>query len=123
MINTSKQPVGRPRLYKSPEKMQAAIDKYFKGCEESETHPTVARLCYDLGFEDRTAFTQYEKYPEFSHTIRKARLYIEAHLENHLYGNSVAGAIFNLKNNFKWKDTNVIETKAEHVHKVTWSGY
>jgi hypothetical protein len=37
-------------------------------------------------------------------TIKKAKGRVELKLEEHLYGNSVAGAIFNLKNNFEWRD-------------------
>ena len=42
---------------------------------------------------------------------------IEAHLEKKLFGNNVTGLIFNLKNNFDWKDkTEVAQTNIEMSH-------
>jgi hypothetical protein len=85
--------------------MQEAIDTYFEGCEvEDGPKPTIAGLCYDLGFEDRHGLSDYGKFPEFSATVKKARLRVERFLEHRLFGQSVAGVIFNLKNNFGWKD-------------------
>jgi hypothetical protein len=47
----------------------------------------------------------YQDKPEFSHTIKRAKLRIEDALEQRLArAASVTGIIFNLKNNFGWKD-------------------
>ena len=93
---------GRPPKYNTPEEMQAAIDAYF----DEEEIPTVTGLALALGFDSRNALLYYESdKPEFLGTIKKAKLRIEAHLERQLYrGSSVTGLIFNLKNNFGWKD-------------------
>lgn len=101
---------GRPRLYETPEQMQEAIDTFFAMCEADNAKPTIAGLCYSLGFDDRHALQEYAKYDGFSATVKKARLRIEAFLEQKLFENNVTGVIFNLKNNFGWEDRN----KHEH---------
>ena len=108
---------GRPLKYKTPVAMQAAIDEYFNDCEydkdgnarEHIKPPTVSGLAYYLGFLDRKAISEYGLRDEFSDTIKKARIRIENYLETRLTSNAVAGIIFNLKNNFGWKDKTEIE--------------
>ena len=56
-----------------------------------------------LGFCDRQSFYEYEKKPEFTYTIKKARFFIEQHYEELLQTGNVTGAIFALKN-FGWVD-------------------
>ena len=94
---------GQPPKYNNCLDLDAAIEIYFDDCEENKIHPTVAGLAYSLGMS-RRSITNYKNRDEFFPTIKKARLRIEAHLEQCLYGNSVTGVIFNLKNNFEWKD-------------------
>lgn len=94
---------GRPRLYDCPEEFARATDAYF---DEAKT-PTMAGLCYHLGFEDRESFSQYEEYgPEFSRTVKRARLRMEADRHAKLVNKDTftAGLIFDLKNNHGWKD-------------------
>lgn len=52
----------------------------------------------------RETLNQYEDKPEFTDTIKRAKTKIENQLELSLYGNNVTGIIFNLKNNYGWKD-------------------
>jgi len=110
---------GRPPKYDTPEEMQAAVDSYFVECVESERPSTVTGLALALGFNSRSSFLYYEnEKPEFLNTIKRAKMRIEAHLEEGLYrGSSVTGLIFNLKNNFGWKDaqeyTHVTEDEGE----------
>lgn len=53
---------------------------------------------------------QYEKNSEFSDAIKKAKTKIEESLEQRLLdGKNVVGVIFNLKNNFGWKDQQQVE--------------
>jgi len=92
-------PAGRPPLYDNVEDMQVIIDKYF---EEEEIH-TMAGLGYALGM-CRQSLLNYSNKDEFLDTIKKARNKVEVYAEKCLYGNNVAGPIFNLKNNFEWKD-------------------
>ena len=58
---------------------------------------------------DRKTITNYSNKEDYFPTIRKARSKIEAHIEKRLYGNNVTGCIFNLKNNFGWKDKSEID--------------
>jgi hypothetical protein len=98
--------VGRPAAYDTPEQMQQAIDSYFDTCVQEDRPPTVTGLALALGFESRNALLYYESdKPEFLSTVKKAKGRIEQHIEEQLYrGSSVTGLIFNLKNNFGWKD-------------------
>lgn len=92
-------PAGRPPKYKSPEEMQEAIDNYF----ETEDIVTVTGLAYVLDLS-RQGLCEYERKDEFSDTVKKAKQRVEIAIEKRLAGNAVAGSIFNLKNNFGWKD-------------------
>lgn len=91
---------GRPPIYETPEDLQAAIDEYIS---TNIDKPTISGLCYNLGFESRQSFYDYETKKGFSYTIKKARLFIEQEYEKKLSGNNVAGPIFALKN-LGWKD-------------------
>ena len=101
--------VGRPNKFKSVEEMQKAIDNYFKDCDANERPYTISGLAYALDTTRRTLL-DYEENDEFSHTIKKAKAKIEQFVEERLFvGNNTAGVIFNLKNNYNWKDKQEIE--------------
>jgi hypothetical protein len=104
---------GRPPEYETPEEMQVAIDEYFDNL--CDTKPTITGMVYSLGFCERTALDYYLKEkPAFCHTIKRAKMRIEEFLETELLRPAgVTGLIFNLKNNFGWKD----EQKFEHTGK------
>lgn len=65
----------------------------------------------------RETLNKYEYMPEFTDTIKRAKTRIENELELGLYGNNVTGLIFNLKNNYGWKDKTEtdITTKGESI--------
>jgi hypothetical protein len=83
---------GRPPIYNTPEEMQQKIDEYFKGGYRTRQvrvgsqktgytmlevpKITITDLVLFLGFCDRASFYDYEKKPEFSVVIRKARAII-----------------------------------------------
>lgn len=121
--------VGRPPKYNTPEEMQEIIDLYFDVCKANETEyqfeipekhlslvsswggpviPTVAGLSLALGMS-RQALLDYEKKDEFLDTVKRAKQRIEAYIEQRLFGNNVTGVIFNLKNNFGWRDKQDVE--------------
>src|SRR5689334_8658361 len=99
-------PAGRPATFDNPDTLQDEIDRYF---EEGVTIkkviigkapnnytidvevPTITGLCHFLGFESRQSFYDLQKKPEFSYTIKKARLFIEQHYEEMLQTGNTAG--------------------------------
>jgi len=101
--------VGRPPKYETVEEMQSVIDTYFEtsaftGAEDAKVFsPTIAGLAYALDLS-RQGLLEYQGKPEFSDTIRKAKQRVEIALEQRLYAAAPVGTIFNLKNNFGWKD-------------------
>ncbi len=110
-------------MFETAEQLQEAIDKYFaegvtqrkvvvgpannRRVEEIPV-PTITGLCYDIGFESRQSFYDYEEKPEFTYTIKRARLFIEKEYEEILQTVGGSAAIFALKN-FGWKDKSEIE--------------
>ena len=96
--------MGRKKLYSSANEMQKIIDKYFIECDEKGKPYTMSGLAYALDM-DRKSLLNYSKDEKFLPTIKKAKLKIEQQLEESLYrlGNN-SGIIFNLKNNYGWKD-------------------
>lgn len=115
---TEKHPGGRPLKYKTREELQAAIDDYFDELDghnaamvlakvDNNYRPyTISGLAYSIDLT-RQGLIEYsqKKSGEYSDTIRKAKARIERFNEEQLYRNGqVTGTIFNLKNNFGWKD-------------------
>jgi len=111
---SSKNPVGRPPIYKTAEQLQKKINLYFKtGVRKREViigkfiHrvpvPTISDLVLFCGFCNRASFYDLESNPEFSNTIKQARTFIERQYEEILHTGNCTGAIFALKN-FGWID-------------------
>lgn len=102
-------PAGRPPKYTSVEEVQAIIDDYFTtdayvGEGDNRQYiPTMAGLAYALDLS-RQGLLEYSNKDEFSDAIKRARHKIEIALEQRLAGQAVTGTIFNLKNNFGWRD-------------------
>lgn len=120
---TESQNNGRPPLFSSPDDLDNRVVEYFglfnkgvteeeretKGIAIYENRPTITGLCLFLGFESRQSFYEYEKKPDFTYTIKRARVKIENIYENMLiHKNTATGAIFALKN-FDWNDNQKIE--------------
>ena len=96
---------GRPLLYPDPALLEAKIDQYFDMLQDGDI-PTIAELCYELGFSDRHALTEYAKRPQFSATVKRAKLRIEMDRSKRLVssGTPTAGLIFDLVNNHGYKN-------------------
>jgi predicted transcriptional regulator len=111
---------GRPLKYTSVEDMQRDIDKYFAECDEKQKPYTVSGLAYALGTTRRTLLDYQEK-DEYSHTIKVAKAKIERFNEEMLYSKDVSttGVIFNLKNNYNWKDKQEIEADVKNDVNIT----
>jgi hypothetical protein len=73
---------------------------------------TISGLVLYLGFCDRQSFYDYEKKPDFSCTIKRARTFIEMEYEHLLRTQSSTGAIFALKN-FGWVDKSELDMNAK----------
>ncbi len=122
---------GRPLKFKSAEELQDKIDEYFAYCDNRMTNIyskelgdniqinipapyTMSGLAYALDIDRRTLLN-YSKKDEFFPTIKKARAKVEEFAETQLYeGKSPAGVIFNLKNNFEWKD----KSEVDNTHRI-----
>ena len=123
---------GRPVKYNTPEEMQRIIDLYFLTCKVhltgddkllegldhedllivndiDDNRPTVTGLALALDMTREGLIHYTNKSDEFADTIKKAKARVENYIERALYGNSVTGCIFNLKNNFGWKDKQELE--------------
>jgi hypothetical protein len=111
-----KNPVGRPRLYSSPEELEEEITAYFVHCYEHSIKLTISGLVLFAGFSDRKSFYAYEENREFSHIIKKARGIITLHYEGLLTEAFPQGAVFALKNlgwNAEEKIENTVKTQTE----------
>jgi hypothetical protein len=130
---------GQPLKFKNAKEMQKKIEAYFKSCwdfkrdmfgnriYDKATKPkqpvmiqvrpyTITGLAVALDtFRDvlidyETKYSEkYDK--EFSNTIKRAKEMCHQYAEDSLFiGKNPTGAIFNLKNNYRWED----KTKQEH---------
>jgi len=138
--------LARPRKYGRRE-LKRAIDEYFAGIsidvpvtdlkgepiinklgeELKRTRylvpPTVNGLCLKLGIE-RSTFQNYgdkKLHPELYDIVADARMRFELYLEEELITRtkgSVNGLIFNLKNNYGWKDSREVEIGKETLQHI-----
>ena len=106
-------PNGRPPKFKDALTMEKAIAEYFARCQERERPPTMAGMALELDMS-RNCLCEYAKKDDFSDIIIRWRQEIEIHLEERLDGAAPTGTIFNLKNNFGWKD----KTELNHSGKI-----
>lgn len=123
---------GRPPKYDNSSELQEKIHQYFNegikkrtvliGRPPNQTAikievPTITGLTLYLGFESRQSFYDYEKMPEFSYIVKRARLFIEREYEEQLQHGNTTGAIFALKN-MGWTDK--IEQEVKSVQTIVW---
>ncbi len=139
---------GRPLKFKTPEELEERIQAYFESCFEEEwvdelyrdengnkemigknykrvpvkkkvqKEPfTITGLAIALD-TDRRTLLNYERRKKFFPTIKKAKTIIENYTEKRLYENNVAGVIFNLKNNYDWKEKQEIEHSGSIIQKI-----
>ncbi len=101
--------IGRPRIIESPEEMDRLVQEYTVKCHEDSEPLTLTGLILSLGLSCRDSFDEYGRRPEFSDSVKGAKLLIENGYEVDLRktGNP-AGSIFALKN-MGWSDRQEIE--------------
>ena len=111
-------PFGRPMLYKTAEELEKRINEYYDRCEEKEIPLTISGLAVWLGMNRRT-LTNYSHREKFGYLIEEARNRIEASMEEKMLMNkiNVTGAIFALKNHYKWTDRQEVQTTNENINK------
>lgn len=103
MSEEQKRPVGRPRLYQSPEDFDAKVDEYYHSCKATEEPITWTGLALYLGFSSRQSIDEYQEYEGFSDSVKRAKLLVEWAYEKRVLGANAAGPIFVLKN-MGWSD-------------------
>jgi len=118
-------PNGRPPLFTSKEQVEEILTAYFIELNNPDNFtpagfmkrkPTVCGLALALGMA-RMTLLEYAKKGEFSDTVMKYKTMVEEALEQRLDGTSPTGAIFNLKNNFSWRDTSETADVTERVNR------
>ena len=100
--------------YKNEKELKEAIDNYFIKCDEKEKPYTMSGLALSLGI-DRVTLIRYGDKDLFATQIKEAKDRVQAQLEeNALMGKGNATfTIFNLKNNYGWKDNLEIDGKSQ----------
>ncbi len=98
-------PGGRPLKFKSVEDLEEMIAGYFTYCDQEKKPYTITGLALWLD-TSRETLLNYEERPEFFDTIKRAKVKCENWVEENALMNKVNAttAIFNLKNNYGWKD-------------------
>ena len=117
----------RPLLFKTKEDLKEKIDAYFASCyrfnedtnrEECIRPLTISGLAVELETSRQTLINYWDS-EEFFDTIKKAKQRIENWTEEQLYRNTqVTGVIFNLKNNYDWKDKSEVDSNTKVT--VVW---
>ena len=105
MMAEAKNKGGRPMKFKTVEELQKKIDEYFAECDKQKRPYTITGLALALDTNRATLLDYEKKYEQFSEVVKKAKLRIENYAEEQLFtSKNVAGVIFNLMNNFGWKN-------------------
>ncbi len=100
--------VGRPRKIKSVRQFEERAEAYFVECEAKGEPALLTGLILALGLCSREGLDEYGRRPEFTDSVKKAKLRIEMEYEKALHGRSPTGPIFALKN-FGWTDEQDVE--------------
>lgn len=116
-----KNPVGKPLRYKTVKELELAVEDYFNYCDNRTRSVYIEKLGDNIEVSapapytmsglaraldlSRQALSEYNARDKYGDAIKAARARVEEYNENQLHeGRNAAGVIFNLKNNFGWKD-------------------
>lgn len=96
---------GRPLKFQTVEQLDSMIEEYFSYCDIEKKPYTITGLALWLD-TTRETLLDYQERPEFSDTIKRAKSKCENWVEENALMNKINAttAIFNLKNNYGWKD-------------------
>ncbi len=99
---------------KDEPKVKQLIIDYFKQCDVDGRNYTMSGLAQALGMSRKT-LVNYEKKELFYSLIKNAKQIVETQLEEKVIDKKeyCLGQIFNLKNNYGWKDQQEIKTTNE----------
>ena len=102
------------RKYSNEKELQVLIDNYFKECDKNKKPYSMSGLADTLDI-DRSTLINYGKEEKFSTLVKRAKQKVERQLEeNALMGKSNAVfTIFNLKNNYGWRDQQEVKMTNE----------
>ena len=97
--------IGRPPKYTNVEEVQTIIMEYLNEHCTVDDPPLMTGLAMVLGLS-RQGLCEYSRKDMFSDTIKRAKQYVENINEKMLITKKTSpiGNIFNLKNNFAWRD-------------------
>ena len=97
--------VGRPLKFETVKQLETLIEAYFNNCDQEIKPYTITGLALWLD-TSRETLINYEERPEFFDTIKRAKQKCENWVEEGALMNRInpTSAIFNLKNNYGWKD-------------------
>lgn len=116
--------VGKPfgTLFLEPGQVQEAVDGWMeshkKGGEREGKTPTVSSLAFALNITRRTLL-DYQARDAFKSILDRAKGFVEMGIDDSLFDPKIrpAGPIFNLKENFGWKDGSQVDLNVN----VGWS--
>lgn len=105
---------GRPLKFESVEALEEMISGYFLDCDQNKRPYTITGLAIWLD-TSRETLINYEERPEFFDTIKRAKVKCENYVEEGALMNRInaTSAIFNLKNNYGWKDKTEVDQKTD----------
>lgn len=122
-------PVGKPLAFKTVEELKKVVDEYFEWCDNRTRKIWVEKTQSEIMISDPAPYTMsglarriglsrqglldYANRDEYVDTIKEARNKVHEDVETRLMEKAPTGAIFNLKNNFGWKDKTETEWKGE----------
>lgn len=111
----AKHPGGRPLKFPTVGDLTKKIAEYFVWAAANEKPLTICRLACFLDC-DRVTLLNYAENDEFFSTIQKAKQKIQADKAERLNTQTtVAGIIFDLKNNHGWRDQHDITSGGEKI--------
>ena len=102
--------MGRPRKYETVEELEKIINEYFIKCDIDKRPYTVTGLAIALDMSRQNLLDYCTRVDEngepFIDTIKRAKDRVENSVEEGLLSGkyNATGAIFNLKNNYNWRD-------------------
>ncbi len=137
-VKKAKKKRGRPMAIKNASDLEALVNKYFSSISYKEpfkgpdgtiltdidgdmiektvfiSPPDVMSLCLFLNISDTTweNYCNAEKHPDFAPICKRTQMRMEAYLREVLVTRekgSLQGVIFNLQNNYGWRDKKTVD--------------